>query len=87
MAELSHVPFHEHKTASITDVTQAFYIFKFFFFALGIAAEMACPERQAIIANSPTRRGTPKNSTLNLKKWYFYFRTHSDSIVRVTSIQ
>jgi hypothetical protein len=28
--------------------------------ALGIAAEMACPERQAIIANSPTRRGTPK---------------------------
>jgi hypothetical protein len=27
--------------------------------ALGIAAEMVCPERQAIAADSPTRRGTP----------------------------
>jgi hypothetical protein len=30
------------------------------FLALGIAAEMVCPERQTIIADSPTRRGTPQ---------------------------
>jgi hypothetical protein len=57
----------------LTDVTQAFYIFKFFFFALGIAAEFFLPlkaKRLQRIARPVGER--PKTQPLILKMPFLF---------------